>query len=902
MAELLAPIPRKLAELGVAGGDVLVDVLSELLCLKNGPLCKRPWQGKAVRKILSNVLNKRNTILNAPTGSGKTLVAILSGLLLQLHSGTIIEVNGRKLFKVPAVVYIVGFSEHAARYIEDYWKRIVFEVANRCVGKNCRGLIDLLAELSPVPYNSTVYTCPIEAAMKNVGLDIDIGANCEVRRTVKHRVQFDVDGVLKLGGALLVSGASPTVRGLYRSRWFEELVRDFSELDIPIPTSDLVMSMPGAARIYMAMMGLGACPVVLVRRPFPTRILPFASIQPKLEFTALGFEVNHAGHEVVLRYVVREKGVCGGEDEHEIVDEDIDEEVDECNYEATVEAVANQLGTRYVVPDFVCSACFGGDALEVKLNAAFYVIDEAHRLVEYMRYSSSQDLGIYPSLVVRASKVAGRLDENFGREVARMFLEAFSHMARLIKGLSDEVYNYRMKVCNGDTFSNVKVELDLAPLTRFLVEITARVVPLLERNATELGVKLLRYLRDVENIPSKLDIIDIEDVRGLVVEKVWKVVARAAGVLRMATRQVEDRKTSTVIGAARDSMEVASVSMYALAQLLALLFTVLPSHCDAKSDILVHRDEKVGEVVFWIDKPKVGKVLRFLVSEDDKRIVQEVSKTYGIDLTDIDVVFFKLSYATWPRDIPTPALLMSGSIPKFVEKLLTGESEYVYATELGARRGRIVMNVHNNFITLDKIRTSPEKFAGMVLASVGKVGTSVVAMTSNDYNAITEWARKCIDEARKKGSCHGLYIAERWLEKFPSLVTNNVKLLERLLFEKGVAAISLFGTLSESMEVVVNGASMIRGVVVLRVTPGSEDHVSSLIGAQMAKKLGVDFEDLRIVNALIRVAQVLGRSVRSEHERAVAEILDGSKLRKMVNRLGLDLLRQLGFTDLRSSL
>ena len=149
----------------------IVDVVSEVLCLRDGPLCRRPWQGKAVERVLES----GRVLLRAPTGSGKTLVGLLSALLSSaldsepLFDGTVV---------VPRSLIVVAKSEQARRYVEDWWRIIGGGVLSRVPSEARCVAATVLAALSPVPLNGTYYTCPVVHVASVAGIDVEEEPPC----------------------------------------------------------------------------------------------------------------------------------------------------------------------------------------------------------------------------------------------------------------------------------------------------------------------------------------------------------------------------------------------------------------------------------------------------------------------------------------------------------------------------------------------------------------------------------------------------------------------------------------------------------------------------------------------------------------------------------------------------
>jgi len=881
---VLGEVRRKLEALGLGRreADAFVSVLRELTCVEKGELCRRPWQGRAVSLTVSKALRSGGAVLvRAPTGSGKTLYAILTGLLYQLAMGEVVELDdGRRVLVVPGVAYVVAVSEHARRYMEDYW-RVVAQNVIRRVGKPSTALLSLLATLAPIPYNSHVYACPVVAMLDAEGLmeqfdDIveKIGSGaCRAEGLGKRGTNIErtwakvVEWLATIG-----SGVEPWRLRASLEETEKELVKLTKEQRF-IDLTEAAKKLKGGATLYLPVQAF-TCPVALIRKPFPTRVLPMASIHQSLRpDPLLGLAPDHTGLNTLGRVTLQL---------HEANEESVELRV--------VRELAKLLDRdeTLVVPATECEQDEEGRRLRCDIVPRLVIVDEAHRLIEPHRYSGNVTVGIYEQSLRRHLNELPETIKRVGRDrcgETRQCLEKYEEAAKSWTAWVESAVAWvnkhvarLVKLVTPGTNVDAAPEPDepnvpaLRTTVLSLAETCSAEIPSAGDLATQVR-NLVELLNEWEKLRQEQQRRNGNNMRSNYLH-LYKLMRRVSGRLTLASRRTG--KMPRVCRALRDVLDAASLYLYNGLVAEAVAGLVEEAH---RSGSFIEVGEKKYPVINV--STRNGNVDAILVL----RSVSRGSVTW------LRTIVADIGYVKTPEPLSYDAVvLMSGTLPRFTSRV-TGDSDalYIDATALGAKRGEIRIIRLGHYVTLTRITSEPRRYVELIMRSVtGSCKPALVFMTSNDYRVLREWAEK---------NANSVEAARQFLDTFPEIVMSNVKRLEELLREKGAAASSLFSTLSESMEVVQDGASLIRCVVVLRLTSGDKSEHSEVARTLLARFYNVDRDTLDSVVALIRVAQVLGRSVRSERDSATAIIIDGAKQAKLMATLGRDILKEIGFTQ-----
>jgi len=867
--------------------EAMESVLREVACVEPGELCRRPWQGRAAAQALARVMEGEGVVLaRAPTGSGKTLFAVLTGLLYQLARGEVIRVgDGRVILAVPSVVYIAAVSEHARRYVEDYWRIIGLNVIRR-VGRTSRKLLATLATLSPIPYNSTIYSCPVVAVLDAVeAIDAFDEVVDKIDRGIcgmSHRKAEKVSTY-----AAVIATASITASGLEPWRLAKALAVTREELlaltgtQAFIDVGEAAKRLKGGATLYLPAQAF-TCPVALIRKPFPTRVFPMASIHQSLKpDICAGLASDHSGLRSLGRVVV--ENVTGLEWEEVVAEA-----------HARVASMIDEEAP--IAPKLTCEPnSFDVNKVVCRAEPSLVVVDEAHRLIEPHRYSGDFSLGIY-------GKTLSEHVNELPSEIVRVGRSRCGRVAECLKRFEAAAESWRAWVEEAVKWVNKEV-IRLAELLDPESTKEAKGAPVGDepriealRNAVEaLAEPCLVELGDAgaQDLKKRVDYmlsllrVDKRDKRnGAYSVELYRAVRRVAARLGLIAKAYNGLPKACK--ALREVLNAASIYIFNALVSANISSLVEAAHWE---DRFVEVGSKKYPVVI-VGGPSnncerisegSGAQVRALL------ILKDVSSA---SVDSLSAASIEVGYVKEPEPLGYgAAILMSGTLPRFVGRVANDEDPlYIDATGLGARTGEIMVVKLGHYVTLRNIEENSEKYVELILRSVSNCKPAVVFMTSNDYAILRRWAEEHLNDDGRAGE-----LARRFIELFPEIIMNNVKRLEQLLREKGVAASSLFSTLSESMEVVRDGASMIRCVVILRLTSGEKSEHSEVARKLIADFYGVDKEVLDVIVTLIRAAQVLGRSVRSERDRATAVVVDGVKMMRMVSRLGRDVLKEIGF-------
>ena len=1007
---------------GVEVSEAFRRGLAELFCLERGEYCKREWQGMAAAEVLPRLMSGGSVILNAPTGSGKTLFAILVALIAQLAKARVVEVGGRKMLEVPSVFFVSGFAEHGRRYLEDFAKIVVPAATSKCASDECkRTVAEFLWELAPVPRNSPVYACPLAAALSKFGIDpIWVGEDrfsCRAfdsidRRNISAR---NVSEVISVVANTLLSNEIPLDKTAAEA---EACAKEIG-IDLDNNASSALRdpwSLPGASLPYYVMLGTtGVCPYAFSSKiVHVNRIVSSTTVFPTVDVTCSGVSFVSGDIVELMKVIIQLR-----EDEAErccICNIESSDFLDECLGvdESCLSAIRVRLveksSRRFVIPSIKRDSIqCSGKLVAAKLDVIFVVVDEGHRFLEWSRYVATVSPELIPETVDSAVKSAKELHssvtlmgvETEASKLAKslaLLTHAYASVATLdVDKIVDRLGEALKHLKNIDASQNNEhTYIDaVSKLVEASAEAYGRAVEIVDtveewlRRASTLDPNLATAFRIYSSLQgssksicaklsamvtalrsAKLTQLErvVRTIRNLVTavshisHTALQVVGIHTDILHSCANSSDDADVDNVDSADksgnklfRDLMEFYVNYDYddAVPRLVTRLLAGFPYAECARSRIgelvmkiresvsasmgvlkesgienvegLVYglaiwgkpiipmpmvRSSSLGFAGAYSFEPKKGwenfaeKIARRQNIEynDDRRdalvrAVAPLSLLLGIDPDSLIDMYtgFRIEVAFTPVVLSLPAMYMSGSLPAVASKLLNGAA-YVNVSD-AVRRGEIRVVPRDMKIRFSDVARNPKLYLAKLRDEYARFEKPMlVAMTWNDYEVFDRWSRDCVssmaEECRRNKAL--THLAKWFLETMPRFVTNNVNALKRLLETYGVAAVSLFGSVSESMEVLEGGRSMIRSVVVLRLTPGETSPLSMMVASIIAHRLGVSVEDLKSMIALIRVAQILGRSVRSEYDRATAVILDGAKLREMVKRLGVDLVRQLG--------